>query len=150
MDPNENLKRQLELAQLVEDLSESGGVDDAGRVIEAAVELADLVRALDAWVRSGGFPPDAWTTGGAPRQGTVAFAHRTPPKLGGGRHAALNPRALWKAFDLTLDLDRLLDCASGGAPFMKGSGRPRERANKVRERRALALWQNHNAPEDAR
>jgi hypothetical protein len=48
MDPVENLKRQRELARLL--LNDNGTLADA-------VELADLVIALDDWRLRGGFDP---------------------------------------------------------------------------------------------
>jgi hypothetical protein len=52
MDPDANLEEQLDLAQQL--LGETGpSLDDAQR-------LAELVVALDLWIRSGGFLPAAW------------------------------------------------------------------------------------------
>ena len=48
MDPNENLKQQLELAQ-----SMRGSEEDA-------MELAELVIELDKWLTNGGTPPEKW------------------------------------------------------------------------------------------
>jgi hypothetical protein len=53
MDPNENLKRQRELAKEIID----GAWKDQVSVVEAAVELAELVQALDEWRLKGGFDP---------------------------------------------------------------------------------------------
>jgi hypothetical protein len=54
MDPSENLKRQIELAELI---IQHETVDAPDRVGEAAAELAELVIALDEWRRNGGFDP---------------------------------------------------------------------------------------------
>lgn len=63
MDPNENLRRQRDLAAEIVRLNinpdYSKRARDA-RVLEAADELADLVLALDAWLTTGGFLPRAW------------------------------------------------------------------------------------------
>jgi nitroreductase len=58
MDPNENIKRQRELAaQLVaNDQSVKGYYNDLD---DAATELAELVQALDEWRLKGGFDPYA-------------------------------------------------------------------------------------------
>jgi hypothetical protein len=49
MDPNSNLEEQLRLAA---DLVEIGSAD--------AARLAELVLALDEWIRRGGFIPARW------------------------------------------------------------------------------------------
>jgi hypothetical protein len=58
MDPNANLKEQLELAKAMivayED-SESNGIDQ-----DDANRLAELVLALHEWLGNGGFKPQAW------------------------------------------------------------------------------------------
>lgn len=56
MDPNENLREQLELAQKLRD---DFSLDDL-QVDRAAMRLAELVLALDEWLRKGGFYPRAW------------------------------------------------------------------------------------------
>jgi hypothetical protein len=56
MDPTANLAEQLEIAREMQDLGDVDlpvSQDDAQR-------LAELVIALDEWVRSGGFLPAAW------------------------------------------------------------------------------------------
>jgi hypothetical protein len=58
MDPNTNLKEQLELAKaMIEAYEEEDGngidQDDANR-------LAELVLALHEWLGKGGFKPQAW------------------------------------------------------------------------------------------
>lgn len=56
MDPNANLREQLELAlQIVTE-------DQSPDVLEAAANrLADLVLALDEWIAKGGFLPARWS-----------------------------------------------------------------------------------------
>src|SRR5438132_1187778 len=54
MDPNANLKEQIELAK---EAIECGGFAHP----EDAVRLAALVIAFDEWMRKGGFLPDTWT-----------------------------------------------------------------------------------------
>jgi hypothetical protein len=51
VDPSANLKEQLDLAR--ELLANNTGMVDAMR-------LAELVLALDSWLRAGGFAPSAW------------------------------------------------------------------------------------------
>jgi hypothetical protein len=55
MDPNENLKEQVEIAKdiLLPDASDM-------ELEEKAVRLAELVVALDEWIQKGGFLPEAW------------------------------------------------------------------------------------------
>lgn len=58
MDPTANLKAQLELAQkMMQDYDdpEGNGIDQ-----DDANQLAELVDALDKWVRGGGFLPEPW------------------------------------------------------------------------------------------
>jgi hypothetical protein len=52
MDPNANLAEQLQIARRLSEGHES----------PQAERLADLVIALDEWIRIGGFLPDAWDT----------------------------------------------------------------------------------------
>lgn len=58
MDPDANLARQLELANLVIDPDLSHRV--TGAFIDQAEELAELVLALHEWLARGGFKPKAW------------------------------------------------------------------------------------------
>ena len=58
MDPNANLKEQRELAaKMLRDFEDTEGngidQDDANR-------LAELVEALDGWIKGGGFLPHDW------------------------------------------------------------------------------------------
>lgn len=58
MDPNANLKEQLELAAEIiksSDANEGYFFDPA-----KAVRLAELVEALDGWLSKGGFLPGKW------------------------------------------------------------------------------------------
>ena len=57
MDPNSNLKEQLHLAQHIIN------TDDPTVRVGAAIRLAELVEALDEWLRRGGFRPAAWEQG---------------------------------------------------------------------------------------
>jgi hypothetical protein len=59
MDPNANLTEQLSLAQKIVDGRYA--IHDS---LEAdADRLAELVVALDGWIRGGGFLPAAWEKG---------------------------------------------------------------------------------------
>ncbi len=51
MDPTANLREQLELAEAI-----NNGTADEGD----AERLAELVEALDAWMKRGGFAPTQW------------------------------------------------------------------------------------------
>jgi len=56
MDPNATVKEAVELAkQITEAIDNDRQVDSAD-----ADRLAQLVIALDTWLRKGGFLPDAW------------------------------------------------------------------------------------------
>ena len=65
MDPDENLKEQRELTTLL--LIEPGefGFTDAEIISrdQATERLVELVRALDEWLKRGGFLPAAWEHG---------------------------------------------------------------------------------------
>lgn len=61
MDPNKTLANMLSIAS---DFIEAVDRDGAETVDAAdACELAELVQALDGWMRKGGFLPDAWAKG---------------------------------------------------------------------------------------
>jgi hypothetical protein len=55
MDPNKALEKIRELIREV-----YNDKRDFHTVPEAAIELADTINSLDAWLISGGFLPDAW------------------------------------------------------------------------------------------
>ena len=58
MDPNENLKEQLQLAiALVEVSPNTPNKDD---ILHDAQRLAELVLALDEWINGGGILPKQW------------------------------------------------------------------------------------------
>lgn len=66
MDPNANLAEQRQIAQAIQAVE--GLADADGRITYAqqreieqyAERLAELVIALDDWIRTGGFLPRAW------------------------------------------------------------------------------------------
>lgn len=60
MDPNANLKEQLILARRI-----VANSDDETSYVNSmdAARLAELVIALDEWLRVGGFLPDVWSKG---------------------------------------------------------------------------------------
>ena len=60
MDPDENLKEQLALSKRIEKWFERGGEEHAAQIGDDAARLAELVLALDEWIRRGGFLPRAW------------------------------------------------------------------------------------------
>lgn len=62
MDPNANLKEMLELAASIQEAYE----DEDGNGIDQddANRLAELVEALNGWIRNGGFLPSAWQDNG--------------------------------------------------------------------------------------
>jgi hypothetical protein len=58
MDPTANLREQLDIARVIVASEESGEtVIDPSEI----PRLAELVVALDAWIRSGGFLPAEWS-----------------------------------------------------------------------------------------
>lgn len=54
MDPIANLKEQLQKARFIQKCADAG---DDSITIDQAERLADLVIALDEWMRKGGFSP---------------------------------------------------------------------------------------------
>lgn len=63
MDPDSNLKEQLELSKDIIALVEDQGVlseEDVSDLEEKATRLAELVEALDGWINSRGFLPKRW------------------------------------------------------------------------------------------
>lgn len=58
MDPNENLRQQLQLAGAIIHLA-----DEDYDATEDAVRLAELVRAMNDWMVQGGFLPRNWAGG---------------------------------------------------------------------------------------
>ena len=62
MDPDANLKEQLEIIARIIARGETGSYTEAERdeQVADAERLADLVEALDGWIKGGGFPPAAW------------------------------------------------------------------------------------------
>jgi len=75
MDPEANLSEQLSIAaEIIEIIDERGDEDgnlcdeDKDEVVDNANRLAELVQALDEWLRRGGFLPKRWA---ADRRGTV-------------------------------------------------------------------------------
>ena len=59
MDPNENLKEQLEIVEWLQeqDYTEDGTMD---RYLAKSLRLAALVEALNDWIVKGGFIPEKW------------------------------------------------------------------------------------------
>ena len=54
VDPTENLREQLSIA--------AAAISDGGIDQDYVVRLAELVSALNDWIRHGGFLPAPWTT----------------------------------------------------------------------------------------
>lgn len=69
MDPDHNLKTQLELAGMILDTldqsDEDGNLDDDQKegIVGDAQHLAELVQALHGWIAGGGFLPRDWARG---------------------------------------------------------------------------------------
>jgi len=59
MDPDQNLKEQLEIAAQIL-AAQDANHGEAGVDPDAGANLAELVIALDEWIRGGGFLPAAW------------------------------------------------------------------------------------------
>ena len=59
MDPNANWEEQLRLAQAI--LDGDGEQREGEGLSQDADRLAELVLALNDWIRGGGFPPAAWS-----------------------------------------------------------------------------------------
>jgi hypothetical protein len=62
MDPNANLREQLELARADWGVSEFDKLEpfNVDRLHTEHLRLQELVLALDEWIRKGGFLPAAW------------------------------------------------------------------------------------------
>jgi hypothetical protein len=66
MDPSTNLQEQMHLArkilQIVDECPEDGSftTEQLEDLAEHAPRLAELVMALDGWLRRGGFLPERW------------------------------------------------------------------------------------------
>lgn len=60
MDPDANLKEQLELTTYIVEMSEPTDTDDLLRLEDKARRLAELVLALHGWMQTGGFIPKLW------------------------------------------------------------------------------------------
>lgn len=59
MDPNANIEEQRKIAARIREIDSAGdyGYDANPEIEQAAVDLAELVLALDEWRRKGGFDP---------------------------------------------------------------------------------------------
>lgn len=82
MDPDDNLRNQLELAEAIIDQYDQYG--EVGNY--AAFELATLVLALQEWIQRGGYIPFAWrnhpTLRGSPeRPSQLGMSPPSPRKL---------------------------------------------------------------------
>jgi hypothetical protein len=60
MDPNENVKRQRQVADQIIAAMEDGNITNS-MICTLADDLAELVVALDDWLTNGGFLPSEWT-----------------------------------------------------------------------------------------
>lgn len=60
MDPDANLKEQLELAEEILMMGEVGEEEELQELEDKANRLAELVQALDGWINSRGFLPKRW------------------------------------------------------------------------------------------
>lgn len=67
MDPDENLRQQLQLAGAIIHLA-----DEDYDATDDAVRLAELVQAMNDWIQRGGFLPKRWTPRQNPRRPVVA------------------------------------------------------------------------------
>lgn len=64
MNPNLTLSEIGQLCAIIElAQADTNSVIRAERAAWAAVKLAEQCRALDEWIRKGGFLPDAWELG---------------------------------------------------------------------------------------
>ena len=60
MDPDANLAEQLRLARGMQELSDADTAGADEELIDQGLRIAELVIALNDWVRSGGYLPKAW------------------------------------------------------------------------------------------
>ena len=62
MDPDANLKEQLELAlSMINENIDDHTASDTANLAARGQKLAELVLALDGWIRHRGFKPKRWT-----------------------------------------------------------------------------------------
>ena len=60
MDPDANLTEQLQIAQRLSADMDSRAPRSANQIAVDALRLAELIGALDSWIKSGGFLPRQW------------------------------------------------------------------------------------------
>lgn len=63
MDPDANLQEQLNIARRIIKLQDGDEADSPGTIEEInhkSGRLAELVLALDSWIRNGGYLPNRW------------------------------------------------------------------------------------------
>lgn len=63
MDPDENLRQQLQLAGAIIHLA-----DEDYDATDDAVHLAELVQAMNDWIQRGGFLPEQWEPARTPAE----------------------------------------------------------------------------------
>lgn len=73
MDPQTNLHDQIRLAHEIQALSDAN-FETTPDIAERAERLADLVLALDTWIRNGGFLPPDWEIAQKVRRAEVRAA----------------------------------------------------------------------------
>jgi hypothetical protein len=123
MDPNENLKRQRELAAEIADIwnrcDDTGDLsqEDAYQAAETALELSELVIALDEWRGKGGYDPYA------PNERWADNAIQFPRLLAEiVATQQLDMHLLCESMDLDMDdLNELLDRADDAWERAKGN-----------------------------
>lgn len=94
MDPDENLRQQLQLAGAIIHLA-----DEDYDATDDAVRLAELVQAMNDWIQRGGYIPFAWrnhpTLRGSPeRPSQLGMSPPSPRKLPPPRPRKRAPRKL--------------------------------------------------------
>jgi len=60
MDPNANLREQLQLAEMITEVADSDDDFRLDDLLSNATRLAELVTALNQWISNGGFLPEGW------------------------------------------------------------------------------------------
>jgi hypothetical protein len=61
MDPDANLKEQLAIASnFLQRYDAESGDHDAFMLLDEGARLAELVCALDSWLKRGGYLPEKW------------------------------------------------------------------------------------------
>jgi hypothetical protein len=113
MDPNANIEEQARIAAAIVEAHDAGQ-----RPQQCDVDrLAELVLALDGWLRSGGFLPKAWRVdpgAGEPAGTSLRLQYAAEPLAPGQLHYVEPPTTWERLDDLTARVVRLEELTEPG------------------------------------